>query len=76
MTDRQEAGMEDLERMAARMAQAIPELECPEQCELGSAYYYVERCTVLYQDEYEWACLVRALLHYRRPHADGAGRQG
>lgn len=66
MTDRHEVSMEDLERMAYRMAQAIPELECPDQCECTWVYHYIERSADLYREEYEWACFAQVLVEYRQ----------
>ncbi|GAB3538203.1 hypothetical protein GCM10027343_03370 [Noviherbaspirillum agri] len=66
MTSKQEVSMDDLERMAAAMAQAIPTLECPEQCECTWVYHYMERSAQLYQEELEWACFVQELIRYRQ----------
>lgn len=63
--EKDEVTLEDLERMAAAMAAAIPELECPECCERGWKFEYIELSAQLYQDEHEWACLARALLQFR-----------
>lgn len=72
MTAAREIGIEDLERMAAAMAQAIPALDCPPCCECTWTYYYLERSARLYREELEWACLAQALLRYRqRSQTDG-----
>lgn len=63
--DKQEVTIADLERLAAAMAQAIPNLECPECCDCGWTYQYVERSAQLYTEEWEWACLARAIVQYR-----------
>ena len=61
----QEVSREDLERLAFAMAQAIPELECPECCDCGVVYQYVERSAALYREEWEWACLATLLIRSR-----------
>lgn len=63
--DHQEITDEDLERLAAAMAMAIPDLDCPECCEQGWKYRYVEMSAALYRDEWEWHCLFNAILRYR-----------
>ena len=71
----QEMAIEDLERMASVMAQAIAELDCPECCDCGIVYQYLERSAELYREEWEWACLANVLIHYqaaRRRQAGGA----
>ena len=65
MTPR-EITSEDLERFAAEMAKAIPGLDCPECCEQGWKYRYMERSAALYRDEWEWHCLALAILRCRR----------
>lgn len=57
---------EQIEQMAARMAEAIPDLDCPECCECGWTFQYVERSAQVYQEEYEWAVLFQALIQHRR----------
>ncbi|GIZ50363.1 hypothetical protein [Noviherbaspirillum aridicola] len=57
-----EASDEQIEQMAALMAQAIPELDCPECCDCGWVFQYVERSAQVYQEEYEWALLFQTLL--------------
>ncbi|MGV3742901.1 MAG: hypothetical protein ACO1NO_11390 [Burkholderiaceae bacterium] len=61
----QEITVEDLERMALMMAQAIPELDCPECCDCGIVYQYLERSAELYREEWEWACLANVLIRYQ-----------
>jgi hypothetical protein len=56
---------EVLERLAASMAQAIPDLECPERCDCGWVYRYVELSAKFYREEWEWACLAYAIVRYR-----------
>lgn len=63
---------EQLEQMAALMAQAIPDLECPECCECGWTFHYIERSAQLYQEEYEWAVLFQALLMRRTKRSRSA----
>jgi hypothetical protein len=60
--DKQQIDMEDLERLAFAMAQAIPELDCPECCDCGVVYQYVERSAEWYREEWEWACFAVALI--------------
>ncbi|SNS91328.1 hypothetical protein SAMN06265795_10949 [Noviherbaspirillum humi] len=64
--DKQEITLEELHQLAAYMAQAIPDLDCPECCECGWVYHYIERSAELYREEWEWACLAQALVRYRR----------
>ena len=63
--DKQEITLEDLERFAAVMASAIPDLDCPECCEQGWKYVYMEKSAALFHDEWEWHCLALAILHRR-----------
>jgi hypothetical protein len=65
MMDRQQITMEDLERLALTMAEAIPNLECPECCDCGVVYQYVERSAELYREEWEWACLANGIIYYQ-----------
>lgn len=60
--DGQEVTQEDLERMALAMAQALSELDCPECCECGVVYQYLERSAEMYREEWEWACLAHILV--------------
>ena len=64
--DKQEITLEDLEQLAAAMARALPELDCPECCDQGWKYEYVEKSAALFQEEWEWHCLYHAILRYRR----------
>lgn len=66
MTSKKEMSIDELERMAAEMAKAIPTLDCPEQCERTWVYHYMERSAQLYQEELEWACLAQELTLYRQ----------
>ena len=63
MTSPSQAGLsiEELERLAYAMAQAIPDLDCPDCCECGWTYQYMEYSAQLYRDELEWACLALVL---------------
>jgi hypothetical protein len=72
--DGQQITMEDLERLAYAMAQAIPDLDCPECCDCGVVYQYVERSAQVYREEWEWACLVNLLIHYRTSRTRQASR--
>jgi hypothetical protein len=65
MMEKHEITIEDLERMAAAMAHAIPDLECPECCAIEWRHHYVELSAALYRDEWEWSCFASALLQYR-----------
>lgn len=56
-----ELSTEQLEQMAALMARAIPDLDCPECCDCNWVYEYVERSARIYQEQYEWAVLFQAL---------------
>jgi hypothetical protein len=63
--EKQEITEEDLVRLANAMAQKLPELDCPECCDCGWAYQYVERSAQLYREEWEWACLSCVLVQYQ-----------
>ena len=63
--DKQEITQADLEQLAAAMAQAIPDLDCPECCEQGWKYQYVEMSAELFRDHWEWHCLMNAIVRYR-----------
>lgn len=54
-----------LEQLAAAMAAAIPTLECPDCCETGWRFTYLEASARRYQEEWEWACFAHTLLRYR-----------
>jgi hypothetical protein len=64
--DHQEITTEDLERFATAMADAIPDLDCPDCCEQGWKYQYVEMSAAIYRDQWEWHCLLSAILRHRR----------
>lgn len=57
---------EDLEQMVALMLQALPTLDCPECCDQGQRYQYVELSAQMYRDEWEWACFSVAILECRQ----------
>lgn len=61
----QDITLEDLERFAAAMANAIPDLDCPECCDQGWRYQYMEKSAALHQDEWEWHCLAIAIARRR-----------
>lgn len=67
--ENQEVTVEDVERYAAAMAQAIPDLTCPECCDCGAVYQYVESSAQLYREEWEWACFSRLLVQARKQRA-------
>jgi hypothetical protein len=46
------------------MVQAMPDLDCPECCDCGWTYQYVELSAQLYRDELEWSCLSSTIVHY------------
>ena len=71
--DKQEISLEELERFAAEMARAVPDLDCPECCEQGWKYRYVEMSATLFREEWEWHCLARVIEGYRtRKQRDGS----
>ena len=57
--------VEELERLAYAMARAIPDLDCPECCDCGWTYQYMEVSAQWYREEWEWACLANTLIYYR-----------
>ena len=61
-----EVQREDLERMVALMVALLPTLDCPECCDQGHRYKYVELSAAFYRDEWEVACLATALMQRRR----------
>lgn len=63
--EKREVTLEDLERLAAAMAAAIPDLECPDSCVPDWRFEYIEKSAALYQEEREWAMLHQALIEYR-----------
>ncbi|MGV3654668.1 MAG: hypothetical protein ACO1N5_10665 [Noviherbaspirillum sp.] len=64
--EKREAVMVDLEQLAALMAQALEDLECPECC--GPVYPFIETGARIYYEEMEWSCVVAVIAK--------AGRQG
>lgn len=64
--DKQEITDEDLERFAAELARAIPDLDCPECCEQGWKYQYMEMSAEIYRDHLEWHCLMNAIIGHRQ----------
>ena len=64
---------DDLERMVALMLQALPTLDCPQCCDQGHRYQYVEMSAQMYRDEWEWACFSVAILEYRQQRQPRAG---
>lgn len=73
--DKDEISIEDLMRYTAAMVQAIPDLDCPECCECGWTYHYVERSAEVYREEMEWALLVQTMVVYSRRRKQGAPNQ-
>jgi hypothetical protein len=71
-----EISMQELEQLAARMAAAIPDLDCPECCECTWKYHYIEGSAQMYQEEWEWAILVGTIHHYHRKKKSGPAEQG
>lgn len=63
---KQEITYEDLERLAAAMAHHMQDLDCPECCECGPAYHYLELSAEMYREEREWACLASVLVLMRQ----------
>jgi hypothetical protein len=72
--DGQPITMEDLERLALAMAQALPDLDCPECCDCGVVYQYFERSAELYREEWEWACFANTLIRYQASRKGQAHR--
>ena len=66
--ENQEITLEDLERFAAVLAQAIPDLDCPECCDVGWKYQYMEKSAALFREEWEWRCLAVAVQIYCDRH--------
>lgn len=63
-----EIPLEELQLLVAALVQLLPTLECPDCCDQGHRYQYLELSATLYRDEWEWAQLTSALLqHQRRP---------
>jgi hypothetical protein len=63
--EKQEISEAELMRLADAMAQKLPELDCPEHCDCGWRYQYIELSAQLYQEEWEWACFSAVLLQYQ-----------
>lgn len=74
MMNGQQITMEDLERLAFVMAQAIPDLDCPECCDCGFTYQYVERSAEIYREEWEWACLANLIIYHQANRKRQTGR--
>jgi hypothetical protein len=62
--DHHDAIVRDLETLARMMAEALPDLDCPECC--GPVHEFIEVGARFYQEEWEWACLATVLVHTRR----------
>lgn len=60
--DKQEITLEDLERLAAAMAHHMQDLDCPDCCDCGPVYQYLEASAEIYREEREWACLANVLV--------------
>ena len=63
--DEPEIPHEQLLRTVEVMVRLLPTLDCPECCDQGHRYQYVELSASFYRDEWEWAQLSTALLRYR-----------
>jgi hypothetical protein len=63
----------DLEQLAALMAKALEDLECPDCC--GPIHEFIEIGVRVYQEEHEWACFAHAVLHAQRAKRIGGGRR-
>jgi hypothetical protein len=70
--DKHEMVVIDLDRLAALMAQALADLECPDCC--GPVYQFIEVGVTVYQEEWEWACFVHTLRNGRLAQRTQAGR--
>lgn len=69
-----EVTLEDLERLAAAMAQKIPDLDCPACCDCDWVYQYVEKSAQLYTEEREWALFSNTVVgHHIRKKSKGLG---
>lgn len=58
-----EVAVIDLEQFTTLMALALRDLRCPERC--GPVYEFIEVGARIYQEEHEWACLVRTITRVR-----------
>ena len=56
---------QEIEQMALLMAEALRDLQCPEQC--GQIHQFIEVGAQVYQEEMEWAYFVVALRNCRKP---------
>lgn len=74
--EKREVTLEDLQQLAAALAQKIPDTDCPECCDRGVVYQYVERSAKLYNDEWEWACLSSAIIRHYRAKKSEPSKQG
>lgn len=60
--EKKDVTFEDLERLAAAMAHHMQDLDCPECCECGAVYQYLEASAEIFREEREWACLANVLI--------------
>jgi hypothetical protein len=51
--ENQQQALVDLEKLASLMAQALPDLDCPECC--GPVHQFIEFGAHVYQEQREWA---------------------
>ncbi len=63
--DQPDPSHEHLQRMVEALVRLLPTLECPECCDQGHRYQYIELSAAFYRDEWEWAHFSGALLRYR-----------
>jgi hypothetical protein len=70
--DKCEVTLADLEHLAAAMAQALANLQCPEH--YGPAYGFIEVGAKVYQEEWEWAFLAVAIMNARSARKAGKNR--
>lgn len=52
-------GEPELEIIAARMATALPQIDCPEEC--GPIYEFIEFGAAIHHEELQWACVVHVM---------------
>ena len=74
--EEREVTLDDLEHLALAMAQKLAEIDCPQCCDCGWTYQYVELSSRLYQDEWEWACLSETIIRYRLARQSGNNEPG
>ncbi|MES2535912.1 MAG: hypothetical protein V4632_08575 [Pseudomonadota bacterium] len=55
----------DIDRLAALMAQSLPDLQCPDCC--GPVHEFIECGAAFYREEWEWSCFVMVVT---RVHAE------